>query len=249
MMTWEIFSVLRYVGCLLTLYCKSNFDYLTILNVSSLPEIVHELSIAWKCFFTQHFLYQIIYIWGSSSTSSHSRTKTSGRDRLTDCDTHTHTHTHTLSSEKQNKRTDRMLNSICDCSAQDRHTVMDCCRFRVHRGTDQRHAKSRGKPWQHTATKSSTTTMKGSSEARKERHRATPSLFSFIFFTLDGNTEPSKASFFFLLHCNKHTNTERNTKWPCTVKCVCLRTHTRSDTQNTHTAGCESAVHGGGLQK
>lgn len=139
-----------------------------------------------------------------------------------------------------------MLNSICDCSAQDRHTVTDCCRFRVHRGTDQWHTKSRGKPRQHTATKSSTT-MKGSSEARTERHRATPSL---SFFTLDGNTEPSKASFFFfLLHCNKHTNTERNTKWPRIVECVCLRTHAHSDTRNTHTAGCESAVLGGFTKK
>ena len=139
-----------------------------------------------------------------------------------------------------------MLNSICDCSAQDRHTVMDCCRFRVHRGTDQRHAKSRGKPWQHTATKSSTTTMKGSSEARKERHRATPSLFSFFFFTLDGNTEPSKASFFFftaLQQTHKHREEYEVTVY--SQVCVLENTHTFRHTKHTYSGMWECSARGG----
>lgn len=86
-------------------------------------------------------------------------------------------------------------------STQDRNTETDCS-FTVHRGTDQRHTESRGKPWQHTATKSSTTTMKGSSEARKSGEQLCLSLF-----IVDGNTAPDKARCFcvFLLHCNRHT--------------------------------------------
>ena len=83
-------------------------------------------------------------------------------------------------------------------STQDINTVTDCS-FTVHRGTDQRHTKSRGKPWQHTATKSSTTTMKGSSEARKSREQ-----LSLFYPQWQQRAQQSK----FLLHCNKHTNTK-----------------------------------------
>lgn len=101
-------------------------------------------------------------------------------------------------------------------STRDRNTVTDCG-FTVHRGTDQQHTESRGKPWQQTATESSTTTMKGSSEARKSEEQlclsllmATQSLTTHIPFTV---------LFFFLLHCNRHTKGIRS-------YCICTFRHT-----------------------
>lgn len=104
-------------------------------------------------------------------------------------------------------------------STRDRNTVTDCG-FTVHRGTDQQHTESRGKPWQQTATKSSTTTMKGSSEARKSGEQLCLSLF-----IVDGNTTPDKARSFvfsFLLHCNRHTKGIRS-------YCMHIQTHIEQD--------------------
>ena len=199
-------------------------------------------------FFTQHFFYQIIYICVSLSTSSHSRTKTSGRDRLTDCNTHTHTHTHTAARSKTNTRTGCWTVSVTAAHRTDTQwrtaAALGCTEGRIS-GT-QRAEGSLG------STQLQRAAQQQWREAVKHGKKATERLRLSLFLLSMATQSPAKQVFFFfffLLHCNKHTNTERNTKWPCIVECVCLRTHAHSDTRNTHTAGCESAVLGGVYKK
>lgn len=91
------------------------------------------------------------------------------------------TGTHRHGSEQQHRICDRRRQAVVDRS------------FTVQRETDQQHTKSRGKPWQHTATKNSTT-MTGSSEAqRKKKQRASLSLS-----LRQRRGQRSR----FLLHCN-----------------------------------------------
>lgn len=134
-------------------------------------------------FFFPAFLIQKLQKGRSSLSPPHTTKLThQERNRLIYCNTQT---------QQQRAKTQTAAQDLClqlHSSTQDINTVTDCS-FTVHRGTDQRHTKSRGKPWQHTATKSSTTTMKGSSEARKSGEQLS-------LFILNGSKEPSKAGFY-----------------------------------------------------
>lgn len=170
-------------------------------------------------FFAQHFLYKNYKQQQLTSPSSHNKTNTSG-GKQTDLLWHTNT---TTKSKTQTAAQDLCLQ--LHGSTQDRDTVTDCS-FTVHRGTDQRHTKSRGKPWQHTATKSSTTTMKVSSEAESN---SVALLLSSI-----AAQSPAKQVFTALQQTN---NTKGINVTVYSQVYVCLRTHTHFHTphSDTHT--------------
>lgn len=102
-------------------------------------------------------------------------------------ETDRNTQTRQRGAKRTNKQTNGMANSAI-ARQQDRNTVTDC------RGTDQQHTKSRGKP-------------RRPQQRWREAAKHGESRERLSLFILDGNTEPSKASFF-LLHCNKHTDTK-----------------------------------------